>query len=184
MSQFWVGSSASNLPSSVAEEFDTQSGNAVPSSHILIVNGIDSTENNANGIISKGGVVGTGVSNELDIVLTNRYQQTTTTSDGAGQTQTVTILSALSAGTYTLDMSIAAFDSVTPAGNGYTIVGSVRSTGAAATLIPNQQKDSFEEAVGANAVMGISGNTVTVTLTGIAGKSYNWNITGTYTLAS
>jgi hypothetical protein len=184
MSQFWAGSTAGSLPPSVSEEFDTQNGNAVPLAHILIVNGFDSTENNANGIITKGGVAGTGVSNEVDIVLTNRYQQTSTTSDGLGQTQIITILSALSAGTYTLDISIAAFDSVTPAGNGYTIVGAVRSTGAATVLIPNQQKDSFEENVGSNAVMGVSGNTIIVTLTGIAGKIYNWNITGTYTLAS
>lgn len=184
MSQFWVGVSAGSLPPSAAQEFDTQNGNAVPLANILIINGFDSTENNANGIISKGGVVGTGTSNEVDIVITNRYQQTSTTSDGAGQTQIVTILSALVAGTYTLDMSISAFDSITPAGNGYTIVGAVRSTGAATVLIPNQQKDSFEESVGANAVMGVSGNTITVTLTGVAGKIYNWNITGTYTLAS
>jgi hypothetical protein len=188
MSQFFQNSSSITPPPAVATQYNTQDGNAVPSANILIINAYDTTENNANGIETKGGVAGGnppggGAANEVDVYLTNRFRQTTTTSDDA--TSTVTILSGLAAGTYVLDIMVAGYATDGgPAGNGYTIVGAVRSTGAAATLIPNQQKDSFEETVGANAVLDVSLNTIIVTVTGVAAFDFDWNITGTYILVS
>ncbi len=186
MSQIIKNLASGPVPPAVPTSFVTQDGTGVPAANILIVNGASSTENNSNGVISKGGVVGTGTSNELDIVLTNRYQQTTTTVGAV--TSTVTLLSALPTGTYTLDMSIAAFATAGgPAGNGYTIVGAVKSVAGVASLVGGagaQQKDSFEDTVGANAVMGVSGNTITVTVTGVAGVSFDWIVTGTYTFIS
>ncbi len=137
--------------------------------------GGSSTINNTNGITT----VGNAGTNTETFTLTNRYQQNTTTIGAV--TSNVTILGALVAGTYVFDMSVAAFaTSGGASGNGYTIVGAVRSDGAIATLLPNQQKDSFEENVGANAVLGVSANTVIVTVTGIALFNFDWNVTGTY----
>jgi hypothetical protein len=145
----------------------------------IFVLGGTSSVNNLNGIT----VIGNPGTSTETFTLTNRFQQNTTTVGAASST--VTILSALAAGTYTLDILVAGYATAGgPAGNGYTIVGAVRSTGAAATLLPNQQKDSFEETVGANAVLGVSGNTITVTVTGSAGINFDWNITGTYILVS
>ena len=187
MSQIYKPLTSSGpIPPNIPTNFVTQDGTAVPAANILIVNGFDSTENNSNGIITKGGVVGTGTSNEVDVVITNRFQQLTTTVGAVNST--VTILSALVAGTYTLDMSVAGFATAGgPAGNGYTIVGAVKSDGVTASLCGGagaQQKDSFEDVVGANAVMGVTANTITVTLTGAAGISFDWNVTGTYILSS
>jgi hypothetical protein len=154
-------------------------GPVPPTANNIFVLGGTSTVNNLNGIT----VIGNPGTSTETFTLTNRFQANTTTVDGASST--VTILTALAAGTYTLDILVAGFATVGgPAGNGYTIVGAVRSTGAAATLLPNQQKDSFEETVGANAVLGIGVNTITVTVTGVVAFNFDWNITGTYIVAS
>lgn len=158
--------------------FDT--GGAVPpTANNINILSASSTNNNNNGIIINGNA-GTSTGT---VTLTNRYQQNTTTAGAVNST--VTILPALAAGTYVFDMSVAAYATLGgPDGNGYTIVGAVLSTGVAATLLPNQQKDSFEQNPGANAVLGVSGNSVTVTVTGSAGLNFDWNVSGTYITVS
>ena len=81
MSQFFQTLNSGNvpIPPSVATSYVTQDGTAVPANNILIVNAFDSTEDNSNGLITKGGVVGTGTANEVDIVITNRLQGTGST---------------------------------------------------------------------------------------------------------
>lgn len=178
MSQIYKALTSSGpIPPEIPTSFVTDSGTAVPAANVLDVFGNNTTINNSNGIQT------TGATNVVTVRLTNRYTQPTTTVGVA--TSTVTILSALAAGTYVFDMSVGAYaTSGGPAGNGYTIVGGVRSDGATATLLPNQQKDSFEETTGANAVLGVSGNTITVTVTGVNGKNFDWLVTGTYIVVS
>lgn len=166
------GSPPPSVPTSFITDVNSPS---VPIANVEKIFGGETTANTTHGIQTDG----SSGSNTLTVQLTNRFRQTTTTV-GAG-TSVVTILSALAAGTYTLDIMVAAFaTSGGPAGNGYTIVGAVRSDGITATLLPNQAKDSFEETVGANAILGVSGNTITITLTGSAGINFDWNITGSY----
>ena len=174
-------SSSGPIPPNIPTSFQAQNdgvndGSATPAVNIINFNVTDTTADNANGFV----VAASG--NTVTHTLTNRYRQEGTTSGGA--TSTVTILSALAAGTYTLDMSVAGYSTAgTPAGNGYTIVGSVKSVAGVASLVGGagaQQKDSFEDTVGANAVMGVSGNDITVTFTGVAGNDFNWLVTGTY----
>ncbi len=172
-----VSSSSGPVPPSVATSYVTNAGTAVPAANILNVLGDDSTANNDNGIST------TGSGNTVTTVLSNRYTQTTSTVGAVNSV--MTILTALAAGTYVFEMSIAAFAIAGgPSGDGYTIVGAIRSDGVTATLIPNQQKDSFEENVGANAVLGVSANTATVTVTGVAGITFDWKVTGTYMVVS
>lgn len=183
MSNAYLLQNVNNLPPVVATSYITQNGTAIPSANILIIDGFSSTENNNYGIITKGGVIGTGTSNEVDVILTNRYRTNTTTSGAV--TSTVTLLSSLSAGIYVLDVKFAgnSTSGAPAAGVGYTIVGAVRSDGVTATLISGQQKDSFEEPalVGANAVIGVSGNAITATLTGVAAYDISWVASGDYT---
>jgi len=192
MSQFFQGVTAGSLPPSVPTSFETQDGTAVPAANILIVNGIDSTENNDNGIITKGGVVGTGTSNELDVVITNRATGATTTT-GAATSTAITLPLGATPGVYTFDIRVSGFANSgtgSPLGCGFTIVGSIRTTGAAATLMANQAVDHFEEAalIGVTAVLAVSGNNALVNVTGISdggvGFGINWNATLNYTLAT
>jgi hypothetical protein len=168
------------VPPTVPQSFVTDVNSpAVPIANVLNVIGGSTTTNNANGIQTDG----SSGSNTLTIQLTNTYTQTTTTVGAVNST--VTILSALAAGTYVLDMKVGAYATAGGTdGNGYTIVGAVRSDGVTATLLNGQQKDSFEETVGANAVMGVSGNTITVTVTGIVGISFDWKVNGDYMVVS
>jgi len=81
MSQFFVNSSSGGGGGSPINEIDTQNGNATPIANIIIMNGFDTVANNDNGISTAGGVVGTGVQNEVDVLLTNRTTGTVTTTD-------------------------------------------------------------------------------------------------------
>lgn len=184
-----LNSAAGPVPPTVPTSFTTDIGNgnpavapgsAIPSGNNLEILGGTSTLNNVNGIQTDANPNGGKI---LFIELTNRFRQVTTTVGAVNSI--MTILTALAAGTYVLDMEVGAFATAGgPAGNGYTIVGAVISNGVTATLLPNQQKDSFEQTIGANAVLGVSGNTVTVTVTGVIAFSFDWSVTGIYTLTT
>ncbi len=181
MSQFYVGVSAGSLPPSVATSYVTDNGTAVPAANVLIVHGTDSTENNSSGIIAKGGVVGTGTSNEVDIVLTNRVKGDVTTSDA---TPTIIISFALGAtpGVYTFSGDITAYDSTDVAGASYGVVAGFRTTGAVAIEIGTQFSTNFEEPAMAtsNIATSVSGNNVLIEVIGIAGKTIDWDALFTY----
>jgi hypothetical protein len=172
--------SSGPIPPNIPTSFVTDAGTVVPSGNTVNINGGSTTANTANGIEV---IANPNGSNNEVVQLTNRYHQASTTI-GSGSS-TVTILSGLAAGTYVLDMSAGAYaTSGGPAANGYTIVGAVTSNGVTATLLPNQQKDSFEQNVGANATMGVSGNSITVTFTGVTGINFDWSVVGTYMFVS
>lgn len=179
MSQFFQGVTAGSLPPSVPTSFVTDSGTAIPAGNILNVFGVDSSVNNANGIET------TGSGNTVDVVLTNRVQGTATTT-GAVTADVITFPLGATPGTFTFDCRIAGFDAVTPSGAGYTIVGSVRTTGAAAVLLGGQAVDAFEEAATAacSGVLTVSGNNAIFRVTGAAGLTIDWNGVMTYTMVS
>lgn len=172
MSQIWKSSTSSPSPPDVPTEFVTDDGSATPAANILNIFAASSSANNVNNIVT------TGSGDTVSIILTNQFGQSTTTSGAVSSS--VTILSGLAEGTYVFDIKGLAYSSASNSSNGYTLVGGVRSTGAAAVLLSGQARDNFEEAAGASVVLDVSGNDVIVTVTGAAGIDYDWLVAGEY----
>lgn len=169
------------IPPIIPTEFDTQDGNAVPAANILIINGFDSTENNDNGIITKGGIVGTGTSNEVDVVITNRLQGITSTSGVA--TSAMITFTPPTIGTYAIEVRIAAYNETSLLGAGYSIFGTARFDGVNSNLCGTPDKIVNEEGAmsSANATMTVSGANILVNGTGYAAQEINWSAVGLYT---
>ncbi len=185
MSQFYVGVTAAPLPPTVPTQFNTQNGNATPSGNILIINGFDSTENNDNGIISKGGVAGTGTVNEVDIILTNRSTGQVTTSD-VTPTTIITFSLGATPGVFYINGDIAAYDLTDIAGGAYSFTSGARTDGVTATEIGTEFKDVLEDVamITSDYAVSVSGNNVIISVIGIAGKTIHWNCYLTYRFVS
>lgn len=184
MSQFFIDSAVAPppIPPSVPTSFVTDNGTSVPSANIEIIHGIDSTENNDNGIIIKGGALQTGSSNEIDVVITNRLQGTTTTS-GAVNANVISFALGSTAGSYAIEVRIAGSESTTPGGVGYSLFATVYTTGAAASLQGSVDKIANENTslTAATATVVASGNSAIVQVTGIAALNMSWGAVGLYT---
>lgn len=197
MSQFWVGLNSGNVPPSIATEYDTQVGNAVPSLNKLIIDGFDSNQlggspllglNNVNGIQTRGGVAGTGTANEVDIILTNRIHGTSTTTDGTS----VIVVFSLSLGAipanYLFEVSISAFNVTDSLGSSYKYFFPLRTDGIRpftyGITSPIQNEEGAMSNVFVNLRGVISTNVIQLEVTGLAGKTIDWTAVCTYTLAS
>ncbi len=181
MSQFYVGVTAGSLPPSVPTSFETQDGAAVPLSNTLIIDSFDSSENNDNGITTKGGTdagdpPGTGVTNEVSIYITNRQTGTVTTTD-ATLTTIQTLPMGATPGTFYVWGCVQAFNSSTPASGGYSFSGAFRTDGATGTELGIELHDEFEDPalVTADIFIVASGNNIVVQVQGVVGLSINWN---------
>jgi len=181
MSHWDVGITAGSLPPVVATQFNTQNGTAVPAANILIVNAFDSTENNDNGIITKGGVVGTGTANEVDVITTNRLQGSISTVGAS--TSTIITFTPTVIGTYSIEFRSAAYNTTTPLGAGYSMFGAVRFDGATSTVC-----DTFDEIVneegamsGVDIFVDVSGADIRLRATGYLAQTINWSAVGLYT---
>jgi len=176
MSQFYVGVTAGSLPPSVPLSFTTDSGIATPVANNLNILADDTTNNNANGLTTSG------AGNTVTVLLTNRLQGTGSTVDAA-TSDIITFSLGATPGTYAFEVRVAGFESTTPAGVGYSLFGTVRTTGAAGTVAGTVDRINNEEAalVLANATIVASGNNAVVQVTGVAGFTISWSVVGLYT---
>jgi hypothetical protein len=163
MSQFWAGLSAGGLPPTVPTSFQTDSGVAVPVADVLNIFG--------------GSNIGTtGSGNTVTINFSYDCNQSITTTDA-----TPTVITCFNLGStpavFTFSMRIAAFAPALGKGAGYTTSTAARTDGVTATLISIAELDPFEDAAfaPADAVLGVSGNNIIVTVTGLAGTTINWH---------
>lgn len=181
MSQIYKAVTAGSLPPVVPVQFNTQNGNAVPAGNILIVNGFDSTENNDNGIITKGGVVGTGTANEVDVVLTNRLQGTSQTV-GTGTGDIITFIP-LAIGTYAIEYRVAAYNTTSLLGAGYNLFGAIRYDGVNSNICDPTDEINNEEGTMSGSDVGVivSGSNIILRATGYAGQTINWSAVAMYT---
>jgi len=174
-------SSGGPLPPSVATSYETQNGTAVPEANVLIVNAIDSLENNNNGIVTKGGVTGTGTANEVDVVITNRLQNAVTTTN-ATPTPIVTFTPTV-VGVYAIEMRVSAYNTTSSLGAGYSLFGTARFDGTDSHLCGTVDKIINEEGAmsSANITMTISGSDILFNAIGYATENINWLAVGLYT---
>lgn len=181
MSQFFQSVTAGALPPSVPTSFVTDDGTAVPLANILIVNGLDSSENNINGIISKGGVIGTGTSNDVDIVMTNRLQGNTTTV-GSSTSPMITFTPTI-IGTYSIECRVAAYNVTSTLGAGYSMFFAVRFDGVNSHLTDAEDVIDNEEGAMSSAGVSvtISGANILINGIGYALQTINWSSVGLYT---
>lgn len=182
MSQIIKDRSTGPVPPEVPTSFVTDVNSpAVPAANVLNVIGGDTSANDDDGLRTDGSSGG----NTLTIQLTNRVQGSGSTV-GAVTLDVVTFALGATPGTFTFDCRISGFNSATPASVGYTIVGSTRTTGAAAVLLSGQAVDSFEEAAtaAASGALVVSGNNAIFRVTGVAGLTINWNAVMTYTFVA
>lgn len=192
MSQIYKAVTAGSLPPSVPTSFVTDVNSpSIPIANVENIFGGTSTVNNTNGIRTDG----SSGSNTITIQLTNRAVGSVITT-GAVTSSVITLPLGATPGVYTFEIVVSGFAKTgigTPLGCGFTIVGSVRTTGASAILIPTQVVDHFEEgALGTpsqvTAVLAVSGNNALVNVTGksdgAAGFVIDWQASLTYTLAT
>lgn len=158
------------------DEVDTQNGNATPIANIIILNGIDSPTNNDNGIYTQGGVAGTGVQNEVDVVLSNRQTGTVTTTD-ATLTTILSFSLGLLPGTYYVMGNVQAFEPATPSGGSFSFSGGYLTDGATGTELGKEYHDDFKSVAltTADVFLSASANNVLVQVQGIAGTTIRWN---------
>lgn len=181
MSQIYK--SAIGSTPSIPTSFVTDNGTAVPAANILIVHGTDSSQNLAAGLISNGGVVGTGTSNEVDIVITNRIRGTVTTAGAV--TSPIITFSPTVIGTYAIEARIAGYNTSSALGAGYSIFGTARYDGVNANLCGTPDRIVNEEGamIAANVTMTVSGGSILINGVGYAPDSINWVGVGLYTFA-
>lgn len=167
---------ASGMPA-VPTTFVTDLGNAVPALNVI------------NFVTPGGGTTGiktTGAGNTVTVTITDTSLSGSAQTIGAVTADLITVPLGATAGTYTFDIKVAGYESTTPAGCGYAIMASVRTTGAAAVLAPNQAVDTMEEAalVPCDAQVVVAANTAIVRITGVAALTVNWKATAEYVFSS
>ena len=182
MSQVYKSLISGPVPPAVATSYVTDVNSpAIPAANILNVLGNDTTVNNTNGIRTDG----SSGSNTLTVQLTNRLQGTGTTID-AVTSDLVTFSLGATPGAYTFQLDVIGFDAATPSATGFKIQGTMRTTGAAATLVGTPDETVVEDVamLTSDVDMIASGNNLIIRSLGVAGLTIHWNVVSTYVFVS
>lgn len=173
-----INTSSGPVPPTVATTYVTDVNSpAIPALNILNVLGNDTTVNNDNGIRTDG----SSGSNTLTVQLTNRLQGNVTTV-GATTTAMITF-SPTVIGTYSIEVRIAAYNTTSSLGAGYSLFGTIRYDGVNCNLCGTPDRIVNEEGAmtAANTTMTVSGGSVLVNGVGYVGQTINWSGVGLYT---
>jgi len=178
MSQIIKNLLSGPVPPAVPTSFVTDDGTAAPALNILNVNGIDSTENNENGILTRANP---NLSDNLEIVITNRVQGTALTV-GAATSTIITFIPTV-VGVYAIEYRIAAFNTTSTLGSGASVFGAIRYDGVNSTVCDPFDEISNDEGAMSNIDIAVIASGASVLLQGIgyAGQTINWGAVGLYT---
>ncbi len=181
MSQAGIISTTSGpVPPTVATKYTADDlTTATPSSNNLNLFSSETNANNDNGIrsIASGSTV--------TYQLTNRITGTVTTTD-ATPTTLVSLSLGATPGTYTVTGNLCAYDLTDVAGGSYDYEGAAITDGVTATELGSETRNIFESAAMATSdfSFGVSGNTASIVVTGIAGKTIHWSALFNYRFVS
>ena len=179
MSQIIKDLTAGPVPPAVATSYVTDVNSpAIPAANVLNVIGGSSVVNTTSGLRTDG----SSGSNTLTIQATNLQNDSVTTTD-APPTILSTFTMPIVAAIQNYEYKISAFNATDVLGAVYLIIAGARTTGAAATSLNTADITTIEEGAmsGCLVAFGTSGNTVTVTVTGIAAKTIRWSSQLKYT---
>lgn len=178
MSQFYINSAGMPTPPAIPTSFVTDDGTAIPAANVLDVVGGSSTDSNDNGIFTEASP---DLSNNLVISLSNRMTGTAT-SVNASVEDLITLALGASPASYRMEFKIAGRDTSTGDALGYTIFVSVKTNGAAASIVATPFIDADENAslTAASATVIASGNNAVLQVTGVASQTIQYKAVGTY----
>lgn len=188
MSQIYKDRATGPVPPTVPTSFTTDvfdnttagPGTAIPAANVLQILGRDTTQNNLYGIRSDANP---NNGNVVQMELTNRVRGTGT-AVGAVTADLITFDLGATPAVYRFSILVAGRVTAGTVGDGvgYTIDGSIRTDGAAATVISTPDIDADEDlsVVGALISFIASGNNMVVRATGAAGSTITYNAVGTY----
>lgn len=122
-----------------------------------------------------------GGSENGEVVLTNRLVGTATSVNGA-TVDLVTFTLGAVAGCYRFNFDVAARDTTTNDGIGYTLKGTVKTDGATATMVaaPFTDNDEDPAVLTADIDLVASGNNAVLQVTGVAAKTITYKAVGQY----
>ena len=179
MSNAFLRTTAGNMPPVVPTQFTADDGTiGIPAGNNLNIFSQDTIEDNDNGIQT------TADPNNGDnyyVELTNRLQGTASVT-GAVTGDIITFALSASASVYRFEFKVTGRDTASGDGIGYTVFASVRTDGAAATVIESPFYDADEDASLAGAMIDVvaSGNSIILQATGVAGQTINYSAVGYY----
>lgn len=178
MSQIYKSLTSGPVPPAVPTSFVTDDGTSIPALNIENILGVDSTENNVNGILTRANP---NLSNNLQIVITNRIQGVITTV-GAVTSAIITFTPTI-IGTYAFECRVAAYNTTSLLGSGYSIFVAIRFDGVNSNLTGIADVIDNEEGAmsSANTTVTTAGANFLINGSGYLGQTINWSAVGLYT---
>lgn len=176
MSQITKTLASGPVPPAIPTQFTADDATVgVPVANNMNLFSNDTVENNANGIQTT--TIANGTANHYT-QLTNRTRITTTTSDGAGQTQTVSLFTPASGSALTFVITVVGYDAANNETAGGQMVGLARRSAGGTTVIVGLS-DTFDESdaglVATDWDSVTDGTDVQIEFTGVAGLTINWD---------
>lgn len=168
--------SAGPVPPTVATTYVADDGStSTPAANIENIFSTQSSDNNNNGIQTRAS------GNTHQIQLTNRFNQTTTTTNTT-PFSIITLPMGAVAGTYFVEGRSTAYDLDDPSGASYSFRGAFLTDGATGTEIAVEYEDSFFQTplTDATTTLSVSGNSIIVSVTGVGTDTINWRSYMTY----
>ncbi len=185
MSQIIKPATSGNLPPSVLQQFTTDNGIVIPSAFNININGGFTSDNNINGLQV---IANPNLSNNMLVQLTNRYIGSVSTTDGVTQQNLLTFPYGSTPATIKFNFTIVAYNQTDSLSSSYDVSYQVRTTGAIGVAYGVADISFDEEGNMSNVQVQVNNNVglneMQVEVTGLAGKTIDWKLVGTYLITT